>query len=1089
MLNSGRSIDNTHLGDTKVYGDLEITEDLVIDEGGSIVITPPGCLTTDCVKPTTASGDVSIKTSGDADIAVFQDDKEVHVFNVIRPLTSDLSLTSFNNNGTLSISDGAGVPPPGVRVVNGDMYSDKYRSTASTALTDPEIDMTDGALRIGFAGGNTNVITATDTDNSVQISGAYKLPTAAGTDGQLLTVDAGGLTTSYQDPVLPLTPSQEIGYIAIANTSYNTSRTLIWSSLGGTNQVSTDVLGTGGYVEFKSIGKIYARRTQDGIVSATYFLEVDVAQTGGYNNTTTFQWSISDNVFVLDKDVDYERDYEFRFTIQRMNLNSFTVYGTGTCTQLVNPTGTIQLPAQMMKFQDVKDSDSNLLFTTNGTDVKVNVYFTAAQDPGVITSLVPFSGQFHGHQLGFLPEVVVNTSDHSQLTNLGLGDSHQQYSLLSGRSGGQAIIGGTVASDTLVLQSNAADPLDGHVEFKSFIDMQTHQILNVSTAGGIGQIVDGKLDKAGDTMTGVLKLPNGTAAAPALSFATAPTTGLSLDGFGKLLLSDSGTPSLKCNGANVSVFGTLSMNDNRLLEVATPVGPDDAANKQYVDDNALRIDGTLPMDGTLQMDGNSITGVLNINGSSYPPPPTSDPTKLNKAGDTMTGELKMSSQIISGVANPVNAQDAATKSYVDTATDGVVIGPGSSVNSHLCSFNGTTGKLIKNSGISAIGGNIDQSSGAPLKLGGLTAQSVDIGSATIPTYVLGGLDMNSKKINNLLDPTAAQDGATKAYVDTATDGVVIGPSSAVNSHLCSFDTTTGELIKDSGILQSDVVLKTGNNVMNGDLALLTAGNTELVITTTDPFNLARILLSANGVLSSMRQSDSRLRIASNNNRIDLDSVVSEIALSTSGTPRLTISDTEVRSYLPVVTDQSFRQYRAVNPAQNGFPVLSGMYSMISSRVIGGTLTETSCFNDSGAVGTRTNPANTLAVGDTYHLHMSGLVETDGKGHGMTFRLKMGATTLMTTNSDDWDAGGTPTFWELEVDFVIRTIGSLGTMIGGGMVTFSEDLWWKDAGSFSTTSDLAVNTTISNTFDVTAQWDNNNANNVLTTQVATITRRF
>jgi len=937
MNNLGGNTDNTHLGDTKVLGDLEVRDDLIID--GGITITPPDCLNVDCIKPSTLNGDVSIKNS------------------------------------------------------------------------------------------NEDTIIKLSNDKSVEISGSYKLPTTAGTEGQLLTADAGGLTSSFKDQVLPLTPSQEIGYIAIANTSYNTSRTLIWSSLGGTNQFSTDVLGIGGYVEFKSIGKIYTRRTQDGIISDTYRLEVDVVQTGGYVDTSTFTWSISDNVFVLNKDVDYERDYEFRFTIQKMNNNSFTIFGSGTATQLVNPTGTIQLPVQKIQFQDVKDSDSQLLFTDVATDVKLNVYFTAVQDPGVISSFVPFSGQFHAHQLGFLPEVVVNTSDHSALSNLSLGDSHTQYSLSNGRFGGQTLTGGTSITDKLVLQSNASDPLDGHVELKSFIDMTTNQIINVSTAGGIGQLVD-------------TNTTNNTGSVAVHSDVSSAGSGIIISSGERTAISTNTTN----NTGSVAVHSDVSSAGSGIII--------SVAERTAIGTNTTALTG-----------------------------------KVDKAGDTMTGELKMSSQIISGVANPVNAQDAATKSYVDTATDGVVIGPGSSVNSYLCSFNGTTGKLIKNSGISAIGGNIDQSSGAPLKLGGLTALSVDLGSTTIPTYVLGGLYMNSKKINNLLDPTAAQDGATKAYVDTATDGVVIGPASAVNSHLCSFDTTTGELIKDSGILQSDVVLKTGNNVMNGDLALLTAGNTELVITTTDPFNLARIRLSANGVLSSMRQSDSRLRIASNNNRIDLDSVVSEIALSTSGTPRLTISDTEVLSYLPVVTDQSFRQYRAVNPAQNGFPVLSGMYSMISSSVIGGTLTETSCFNDSGAVGTRTNPANTLAIGDTYHLHMSGLVQTDGKGHGMTFRLKMGATTLMATNSDDWDAGGTPTFWELEVDFVIRTIGSLGTMIGGGMVTFSEDLWWKDAGSFSTTSDLAVNTTISNTFDVTAQWDNANANNVLTTQVATITRRF
>lgn len=41
-------------------------------------------------------------------------------------------------------------------------------------------------------------------------------------------------------------------------------------------------------------------------------------------------------------------------------------------------------------------------------------------------------------------------------------------------------------------------------------------------------------------------------------------------------------------------------------------------------------------------------------------------------------------------------------------------------------------------------------------------------------------------------------------------GDVVGPSSAVDSNLASFDTTTGKIIKDSGIAQSDVGLKSVN---------------------------------------------------------------------------------------------------------------------------------------------------------------------------------------------------------------------------------------------------------------------------------------
>lgn len=48
-------------------------------------------------------------------------------------------------------------------------------------------------------------------------------------------------------------------------------------------------------------------------------------------------------------------------------------------------------------------------------------------------------------------------------------------------------------------------------------------------------------------------------------------------------------------------------------------------------------------------------------------------TPLNKAGDTMSGTLNMGSNYITDVLDPVNAQDAATKAYVDSVATGLEI--------------------------------------------------------------------------------------------------------------------------------------------------------------------------------------------------------------------------------------------------------------------------------------------------------------------------------------------------------------------------------------------------------------------------------
>ena len=48
---------------------------------------------------------------------------------------------------------------------------------------------------------------------------------------------------------------------------------------------------------------------------------------------------------------------------------------------------------------------------------------------------------------------IASTIEHNDLAGLTVGDPHTQYAYLAGRAGGQTLIGGTNASDTLVLQS------------------------------------------------------------------------------------------------------------------------------------------------------------------------------------------------------------------------------------------------------------------------------------------------------------------------------------------------------------------------------------------------------------------------------------------------------------------------------------------------------------------------------------------------------------------------------------------------------------------------------------------------------------
>jgi hypothetical protein len=69
--------------------------------------------------------------------------------------------------------------------------------------------------------------------------------------------------------------------------------------------------------------------------------------------------------------------------------------------------------------------------------------------------------------------------DHNTLANLTVGDVHTQYVKLAGRAGGQTLIGGTAASNNLVLQSTS-NATRGVVQLADTLDLNTHPISNIT---------------------------------------------------------------------------------------------------------------------------------------------------------------------------------------------------------------------------------------------------------------------------------------------------------------------------------------------------------------------------------------------------------------------------------------------------------------------------------------------------------------------------------------------------------------------------------------------------------------------------------
>jgi len=104
--------------------------------------------------------------------------------------------------------------------------------------------------------------------------------------------------------------------------------------------------------------------------------------------------------------------------------------------------------------------------------------------------------------------------------------------------------------------------------------------------------------------------------------------------------------------------GSLSVNSQKITNLATPTSNTDASTKAYVDTSISNLIAGAPSTlDTLDEIAAALADTANF----------SD-TVVLKTGSTMSGALAMGTNKITGLGNPTNAQDAATKNYIDTVT-------------------------------------------------------------------------------------------------------------------------------------------------------------------------------------------------------------------------------------------------------------------------------------------------------------------------------------------------------------------------------------------------------------------------------------
>ena len=222
----------------------------------------------------------------------------------------------------------------------------------------------------------------------------------------------------------------------------------------------------------------------------------------------------------------------------------------------------------------------------------------------------------------------------------------------------------------------------------------------------------------------------------------------------------------------VKRLSNTDQNNNKLENIPTPVNNGDAVNKAYADTKG---DVTGPSSAT---DGNiavfdTTTGkkIKDVGQGGYRT--IYDAWAFNNIFaqniDVGPGGGELT---ITNLATPSAPQDAATKAYVDASVvggSGDVVGPASANDFGVAVFDGTTGKLIKNS-------NLLFGQTANLLTTGTGGLTIRSGGSTPNVNIVDinfsddGVGFNGYKAYGMANPTNAQDGATKAYVDSLLGG-------------------------------------------------------------------------------------------------------------------------------------------------------------------------------------------------------------------------------------------------------------------------------------------------------------------------------
>jgi hypothetical protein len=202
-------------------------------------------------------------------------------------------------------------------------------------------------------------------------------------------------------------------------------------------------------------------------------------------------------------------------------------------------------------------------------------------------------------------------------------------------------------------------------------------------------------------------------------------------------------------------------------------------------------------------------------------------TSVTVTGFTLAGNGNANTHKITDVVDPTADQDAATKKYVDDQIDGVTVDDATTTTKGILQLandlggTATAPTVVKLTlaGDTAIGHKLTTVTDPTAAQDAATKNYVDTTTLSVDSTLNeisvanpndDDVDMGTYKIINLVDPTNDQDAATKAYVDGKATGLTIHPPVAA--------ATTGDVTLSGEQTIDGVALVDGDRVLVKDQA-------------------------------------------------------------------------------------------------------------------------------------------------------------------------------------------------------------------------------------------------------------------------------